>query len=281
MAARPYDAARDVPAAAVSRARELLSRGQLDEALVLLRGVLYEDLDCVAAQDAVQEVRRAWLARAVTAAPPPHADAGLPVVPSAAAAEPVLAVPDVPAVSSGAPPGRRTSSRVAILAALAIGLAIAAALAPRRRPAVDPSPALTLAPAPVDRLLRPAAAVSGPPGGQDDTGPLAGIDPGLRDAIRETLALYGRALQSADLALMAQARPDLSEEARAQAVAPFRGALNVTTDLRVVEVAREGDLARVPILRRDVIIGGTRAPQRPVRETLRFRRRGGVWALEK
>jgi hypothetical protein len=177
-----------------------------------------------------------------------------------------------------------TASLVAGVAALSIVLAVAAALVPRRRSAASPSPAVTavtLAPAPVDRLLTPPVAVSEPPGGQDDTGPLAGIDPALRDAIRETLTLYGRALQRADLALMAQARPDLSEEARAQAVAPFRGALNVTTDLRVVEVAREGDRARVPILRRDVIIGGRAAPAPPVQETLRFRRRGGTWALER
>jgi hypothetical protein len=119
------------------------------------------------------------------------------------------------------------------------------------------------------------------PGGQDDTGPLAGIDPALRDAIRETLTLYGRALQRADLALMAQARPDLSDEARAQAAAPFRGALNVTADLRVLEVVREGDRAGVAILRTDVVRGGKAAEAPTVAETMRFRRRGGAWTLEK
>ena len=281
MAGGSDDGARDLPAR-VSRARELAARGQLDQALALLRAVLYDDVDCSPAQAAVQEVRRAWLARAASARPATRAAVGPPAVASPAGA-PELAPTRAaaPPRPTGARPGRLKTSLVALVAALALVLATAAVVAPRRRPAVDASPPITLAPAPADRLLTPAAAVSEPPGGQDDTGPLAGIDPALRDAIRATLTLYGRALQRADLALMAQARPDLSEEARAQAVAPFRGALNVTPQLRVVEVAREGDVARVPILRRDVVIGGRAAAAPPVRETLRFRRRGGAWALEK
>ncbi|PYQ47824.1 MAG: hypothetical protein DMF78_22730 [Acidobacteria bacterium] len=280
MAGGSDDGARDVPAR-VSQARELAARGQLDEALVLLRAVLYEDIDCAAAQAAVQDVRRAWLARAASAGPAMRADAAPAVGSPVGAPEAVPTRAASPPVTTGAPPGRRGPSLVALFAVLALVLAMAAVFAPRRRPLVTPSPTSTLAPAPVAAATTPWPAVSEPPGGQDDTGPLAGIDPALRDAIRATLTLYGRALQRADLALLAQARPDLSEEARAQAVAPFRGALNVTTQLRVVEVAREGDRARVPILRRDVVIGGRGADAPPVRETLSFRRRGGAWALEK
>lgn len=280
MADGPDDAAGDVPER-LRRARALIDDGDVDQALIVLRAVLYDDLDCAPAQAMVQEVRQGWLARAASEPPPLPEAAG--------AARP--AVVEAPAPAIEPPPhrtrvgGRRLARRVVAVATplamvVVLAAALAPALAPRPRPAPLASPAVTLAPAPIDRLITPRPA-SEPPGGQDDTGPLAGLDPALRDAIRETLTLYGRALQRADLALLARARPDLSEEARAQAVEPFRGALNVTTDLRVVEVTVEGDYARVPILRRDVIIGGRSAPVAPVPETLRFHRRGGTWVLEK
>jgi hypothetical protein len=277
------DGVADVPAR-LSRARDLASRGQLDEALAILRALLYEDIDCGPAQAAVQEVRRAWLRRGSPAGGSMPAG-GLPATVDssrAVAAEPVSARPGTLPPVRVAPGARLPRSRAGTIAVLAIVVAVVAGFAARRRPTVSPPSTSGLAPAPpLARTTSSPPRASEAPGGQDDAGPLAGIDPALRDAIRETLTLYGRALQRADLALMAQARPDLSEEARTQAAAPFRGALNVTADLRVVEVAREGDRARVAILRTDVVRGGKGAEAPTAAETLRFRRRGGAWTLEK
>jgi hypothetical protein len=106
------------------------------------------------------------------------------------------------------------------------------------------------------------------------------LEPQLRTTVEAVLASYARALETADAALLEQARPDLSAEARAKRLLPFQGALNAATDLRVVDVAQKGAFVEVMVLRTDVIVGGrATGPSAPVEEALRFDRRGGEWRL--
>jgi len=114
---------------------------------------------------------------------------------------------------------------------------------------------------------------------QEPPGPLTGIDPGLRRAIEAVLADYARALEATDATLLAAARPDLSAGERERRIAPFAGALGVTADLRVLDVAVQGDAAEVPILLAVQVLGGAQAARPPLEETLRFERRGGTWVL--
>lgn len=126
----------------------------------------------------------------------------------------------------------------------------------------------------------PSTAAAPPAQAQKEApGPLTGVEPDLRQAIESALAAYARALESADGSLLAQARPDLSAEGRERVLAPFRGALNAATEMRILNVATQGDEAEVTLLRSDVIIGGGGTDGAPVEETLRFRRQGGAWAL--
>jgi hypothetical protein len=154
-------------------------------------------------------------------------------------------------------------------AALMIGLLVALTSRPSGAPA-RPAPS-TAAP--------PATTVPAPTATPAPAGPLAAADPDVRAAVEGVLAAYARALESQDAALLAQARPDLTAAERERLLAPFRGAVNVATDLRVLDVIPSRGLVVVPVLRTDVIIGGRGAPTAPVEETFRFERRDGAWRL--
>jgi tetratricopeptide (TPR) repeat protein len=110
-------------------------------------------------------------------------------------------------------------------------------------------------------------------------GPLATADPELRQAVENVLTTYARALESADAALLAPARPDLTAEERDRLIAPFVGAVNAATDLRVLDIKTRGDLATIVVLRTDVIVGGPSGAHDPTEETLHFWRRRGEWML--
>jgi hypothetical protein len=98
-------------------------------------------------------------------------------------------------------------------------------------------------------------------------------------AIQTALADYGKALERADARLLAEARPDLSADDREARLAPFLGALNASTDIRVLEVEYAGGDAVVTILASSVIVDGREAPRPPIEETLRFTRQGGGWQI--
>jgi tetratricopeptide (TPR) repeat protein len=172
-------------------------------------------------------------------------------------------------------PRRSAPPMGAILAGAAI-LIGAVLLVVAQSPRQAPSPAVAAAP-----VARPTAA--GTPSdaapGPRLPGPLEAADPGLRQAVEAVLAAYGRALETADAAALAEARPDLGDEERAQLIAMFTGALNAATDLRVLDVKARGDLAVVNVLRTNVIVGGPGGPRDPTEETLRFWRRRGEWVL--
>jgi len=310
----------------VREAVEWLQAGRLDDSLKSLRSLLRQDPDHARAQAAIQEVRRAWLARQpapVPAAPRPEAPAPPPSMPApvvkpslprppapsgARAAVGGLGGPESPPSSNSergfiprerkisapprphetvrhritpvaaAPPleiarrrGRKGTPLLLVLgsAALMIGLLVALT----SRPSGGPAPPTSQA------AMVPASTTPAPSGTPPPTGPLAAVEPEVRQAVETTLAAYARALESQDAALLAQARPDLTAAERERLLAPFRGAVNVATDLRVLDVIPSRGLMVVPVLRTDVIVGGRGAPTAPVEETLRFERRDGAWRL--
>ena len=336
----------------VRAALGLLRQKKLEDSLAMLRAVLHEDPDNARAQDAVQQVRRAWLRRttppvpifsppvnhaaAPAAAPPlpapvvaqpsPRAAVAAPARPAAMAVsvpterplpalappaprpparaatpEPAPARPAAPAAVPPAPPltGRfhiprmaepapaapRPSARTAPALFVAGGAAVVLAGAvfmSRERPAptappVAPTAAVTSVPKTLPAAETAPAPDETPP--TEPPGPLTGLDPDLRRAVEDTLTAYGQALEAQDDPRLARARPDLGARQRAALLAPFKGALNVATDLRVLEVTTGREDAVVTVLRTDVIVDGRGGARPPVEEALRFVRRGGTWML--
>jgi hypothetical protein len=299
--------------AQVRAALERLKEGRHEEALESLRSLLRQDPDNVRAQAAIQEVRRAFLARrpAPPAPVPPAAKPTAPVPPAPLSRAPIPPAPRVPRppapvaarppapLPAPPPPGapaprtpgsrphfvaapppeialRRTRKGTPLLlvlgsAAVVIGLLIAFT----SRPSARPAPAATLPASPPATAPSSTAPSATPP----PVGPLSTADPEVRQAVETTLAAYARALESQDAELLARARPDLTAAERERLLAPFRGAVNVAIDLRVLDVIPSRGLVVVPVLRTDVIIGGRGAPASPVEETLRFERREGGWRL--
>jgi hypothetical protein len=290
----------------------LLRERKLEESLAMLRAVLREDPDNVRAQEAVRQVRRAWLRRTVppvprpapaaaatTAVPIPRVEAPptpLPAAARSAAAAPALAVPpEPPRVSSledtvpatmravrppiriaapvPYPPARRVRPTPLILAAGGLAAVVMGALVMSRDTPPSSQPVFPPRIAPVTTPVPGETALAEPPG------PLTGLDSGLRRTIEDTLSAYGRALETQDEESLARVRPDMSARERTALLAPFKGALNVATDLRVVDVAAGRDEALVTVLRTDVIVDGREGARAPVEETLRFVRRGGSWTL--
>jgi tetratricopeptide (TPR) repeat protein len=274
--------------AQIREATELLGEGRLEESLKMLRAVLKEDPENVRAQTSVQQVRRAWLARgeaprATAEAPPAAPPRQEPVAPAPVAVFEPLPPPlatrprTPPAKGTGTippeillPRSRRKAtplSQVLLFSALVVSLIFFMTTRSGGPPPATPAPSRqppTPAPPPPETL----------------TGPMAGLPVELRQQIRKTLELYGQALESQDANLLAQARPDLSAADRKERLAPFLGALNVASDLRVLEVILDADRATVSLLRTDVIVGGRQDARPPVEETLRFVRGKDDWTLE-
>jgi len=336
----------------VRAALDTLKEGRLEESLASLRSLLRQDPDHARAQAAIQEVRRAWLARLPLPAPaPPSAPsparprapvaAPAPTAPPAAAtsaapprptpptpaARTAVASPPVPRVAAPSPPvaqapnasrppltrprlvavpspptpaprlhevprrpatgavspppeivlrrPRRGTPLLLVLtsAALVIGLVIAVTNRPPNRPPKPSAPAAVPV-APSASPIATAPSATAPP-----EGPLAAADPDVREAVETTLAAYARALETQDAVMLARARPDLTGAERERLLAPYRGAINVATDLRVLDVIPSRGAVVVPVRRTDTIIGGRGAPPAPVEETLRFERRDGAWRL--
>ena len=300
--------------AQVREALEGLKAGRLEDSLKSLRSLLRQDPDHARAQAAVQEVRRAWLARP----PAPPAPAAPPTVAAPAMVKPSPPRAPVPSPARTTTPAATTAARPRPVAMSApamapprahesvrrpITAAVAAAPPPEiaRRPGRKGTPLLLVlgsaalmigllvaltsrpsggpAPPAKQAAMAPASTTPGPSGTPPPTGPLAAADPEVRQAVETTLAAYARALETQDAELLARARPDLTAAERERLLAPFRGAINVATDLRVLDVIPSRGLMVVSVLRTDVIVGGRSAPAAPVEETLRFERRDGAWRL--
>lgn len=200
------------------------------------------------------------------------------------------APPPIPARAASPPPDRAPVAAApaspetarpalpmgAILAGVAALIVVGAIVVSRGAPQKPPAPVAASAPTAAAPAPTQTAA---PATGTQLPGPLDAIDADLRQSIEAVLASYGRALETADAAMLAEARPDLSAEERARLIAAFTGAVNAATDLRVLDVKARGDLATVSVLRTDVIVGGSGGPHDPTEETLRFWRRRGEWLL--
>jgi len=194
----------------------------------------------------------------------------------AASAAAARTPPRVPTPRPASPPAKVSNSS----ATWAIGLAAAVTLVggvgyglmTREAPAaVEPPLALAAIPSPPPLAAAPPSAPSVVPA-------IPGADPALARKVAETLARYGRALESVDARLLAEARPDLGPHERRAILVRFEGSTNVATDLRVQNVVRRGAEATVSLVRTDVIAGRPE-PTPPVAETLRFKREGGAWVL--
>ena len=267
---------------------DLLGRGQIDESLRILRAVLVEDPGNPRAQAAIQEVRQQWLRRSdfvlVPASTPPPAPPPSPHPPPVA--PPRVTPPDAPVLRREPLVPAATPSTVASEVLLprtrrqstpwglifgAAGLVFLVLLFATTR-SVPPPPSAR----PASPSLPPAAL---PPTTTEPPGPLTDLVPELRQVIENTLAAYAKALESQDAAALAQARPDLTPAEREELLAPLRGALNVATDLRVLDIIQEGKTVVVPVLVTQVVVGGRGRQRPPVEETLRFEWRSGVWLL--
>lgn len=294
---------------------DLLYHGRIAESLKALRAVLREDPGNVRAQSAIQDVRKAWLAGADA----PPAPAPVPVAAPAPVPAPVrsdssprpLAPRGDPSPPPARPPSRRPATRPPdplprrptgtgprtvystgprtipgeillprtrrratpmrlILIGCVVVFAIVAGLFLSGRatdPVAPPPPASTVA----------APVVTAPP--VEDRGPLAHVDPELKQAIVSSLDAYQRALEAQDGPLLARARPDLAPPDRERMLARFAGALNVGIDLRVLDVQPAPAEAVVTLLRTEVVVGGKGGARAPEEETLRFERRPEGWIL--
>ncbi len=272
---------------------DLLGRGQFDESLRVLRAVLVEDPGNARAQGAIQEVRQQWLRRnelvLVPTTTPPAPPPPRRVVPAAATSPPVISPVPVP---SALPPLRREPVLPPTPSPLA-----SAVMLPRTRRQTTPWRVIFAAaglvsvillfvttrsslPPPVARPVPPTQAPAAlPPPTTEAPGPLTDLVPELRGVIEGTLAAYAKALEAQDAEALAQARPDLTPAEREELLAPLRGALNVATDLRVLDIIQDGKTVVVPVLRTEVVVGGRGRQRPPVEETLRFEWRSGVWLL--
>lgn len=276
---------------------DLLAQGRLEQSLAVLRAALRDDPENVRAQAAVQDVRRAWLARGGAPKAPP---APPPPVPATARPSSSL-TPRPPAPVRTDPPPRpsprtgqrtvfssgprkipgeillpRTRRRATPMRFVLLGVAgvvvLIAALYVAGRPDAAPPP-------PVERPPETEPPRATPPLAVEERGPLAAVDPELRSAVHAALERYGRALEARDAAMLAAARPDLSAEERAVVLARYAGALNVGVDLRVLEAASEPPEAVVTVLRTDAVVGGRGGERPPEEETLRFEKRPEGWIL--
>jgi len=137
---------------------------------------------------------------------------------------------------------RLAADRMAVRVAWLCGLAAAVTLVggvgyglmTREAPAaVEPPLALAAIPSPPPLAAAPPSAPSVVPA-------IPGADPALARKVAETLARYGRALESVDARLLAEARPDLGPHERRAILVRFEGSTNVATDLRVQNVVRRG-----------------------------------------
>ncbi|HET7291425.1 MAG TPA: hypothetical protein VFM88_03275 [Vicinamibacteria bacterium] len=279
--------------AQVREGLDLLAEGRTDDSLRVLRAVLLEDPDHARAQAAIQEVRRAVTARRAT----PAAASAAARTPAPAAAAPAPApLPPRPSPT----PSRPARDRVADAERPTVPVEI---LLPRTLRKATPLPwilgggAIILAivmfvllsgradrtPPVAPQDHEPEAPGTTPPPAASppvaEAGPLQELPAELRAVVEATLAGYARALESADAALLARVRPDMSAEAREARLVPFRGALNAATDLRVIEASVTGDRALVQLLATDVVVGGQGAPRPPTAETLVFERGAAGWRI--
>jgi hypothetical protein len=134
-------------------------------------------------------------------------------------------------------------------------------------------------PAAAPPATTPVAPVATAPPSTVAAGPLAGLAPDVRTGIERILEQYALALESRDADRMQLARPDLTAAQREELLAPLGGAISVTTDLRILDVAVEPDGVVLTVLREDTLVGGSGQSPPRREETLRAAPVDGRWQL--
>ena len=251
----------------ILEARERVAAGQPEEAVRILRAVLKEDPQNREALEALGALERAGKG----AARPAAKDAA--VMTGKFSHRAIAAGMAQAAAAAPRPAPRRRPMAPIVIGGGAVVLIVIASLAVMRdAPAagVEPMTAVSLARSGTAEAARAA---------EETERAFAGVDPELRRAVQDVLARYARALETIDAGLLAEARPDLSAQARGELIAQREGATNVATDLRVLEVSRRGAQASVRIGRVEVVVAGHSVERPSVEETLRFQREGGGWVL--
>ena len=257
----------------VLEARERAAGGKAAEAARMLQAVLKEDPQNREALQALGNLDRA------------RDGLGLPAPGRGAPADPAVLTgmfSHRPPAAHGARPPNGAAGKAAPRSGpsttLVLGggavlvIIVAASLALRRE-----SPAAGVEPR---KMAAPVAEVQPSPrvAGEADR-MFEGQDPELRRAVEDMLERYGRALETNDAGLLAEARPDMTARTRREILAGHEGATNVAADLRVLAVARRGNQASVNVRRTELVVSGRAVARPSVEETLRFQREGGAWVL--
>jgi tetratricopeptide (TPR) repeat protein len=268
----------------ILEARERVASGKPEEAARILRSVLKEDPQNREALEALGNLERAGPGLHMAGREPGprlagrrDSRAGLPD-PAALTGKfshrPVVAGGAQPAMAASrmtAPGGRPFATMVigggAVLLIVGVSLAF-----------LRDAPAAGVEPRQVETPSSRGNAVAARAVEETDRA-FAGQDPELRRAVEDVLARYGRALETIDADLLAEARPDMGARALRDLIAEREGATNVASDLRVLDVARRGNQASVKVRRTEVVVAGRSVDRPSVEETLRFQREGGAWVL--
>jgi tetratricopeptide (TPR) repeat protein len=305
--------------AQVRAGRDLLAQGQFEEAERVLKAVVAEDPENGRALASLEQARRRERPRAQRAVsaddslppsaplierpvPPPSAPAMPPIAelaaPEPVVPEPVLRLAPEPAPVAPAAPPRAPAPVPSAPQPSAPAAARREVPAELRTVPHAPTPmpyilggaavlALPLAffllrsdPAPTPPATAPATSpVRAAPTTTVPSGPLAGLAPEVRTGIERILEQYALALESRDADRMQLARPDLTAAERDAILAPLRGAISVTTDLRILDVAVEQDGVVLTLLREDTLVGGNGQSPPRQEETLRAAPVDGRWQL--
>jgi hypothetical protein len=282
--------------ARVLSAQGRMSAGEAAEAARILRAVLKEDPGNPEAREALATMEQVAATAPVRVAAQPGiitgrfthrkedgaAPAAAVPVPTAKAAAKAAARTPSPSPRASSPrnaprpPARGKGAHVAwAIAGAAVALTCGVGYNVMTREAPTP---VEPAPAGAEVMPSPLPLAAAPPETPSAIPAVPGGDPLLARTVAETLARYGRALESVDARLLAEARPDLGPHERRAILVRYEGSPSVATDLRVQSVVRRGSQATVSLVRTDVIAGRPE-PTPPVAETLRFTREGGAWVL--
>ena len=258
--------------ARVLAARGRLSRGEAAAAATILREVLKEDKGNPEARRALAEMERVVASAKPREPESPGVITGRFTHRKLDAPAPMAQAPRAPAAAP-TPRGTRPPAWALAAGGVAVILGTAIVFAGRwgGSPAVPPPAAA----APRGIVAAGAAASDDPVVPEV----LASEPPALAAAVLDAISRYARAIETMDARLLAEARPDLTEQERTQILARYEGSANVATDLRVQAVARRGNRATISIVRADAIAGRSEPPP-PVTESWRFDRDpGGAWVL--
>lgn len=100
-----------------------------------------------------------------------------------------------------------------------------------------------------------------------------------RNAIREVIGTWERAIESQDLALYRSVKPNLSSEDESRLVASFKAVGSHQVDISIVSVDLVGNSASVRIARSDTIVGNGRRHSSQFEQTLVLSKESDVWAI--